>query len=628
LALQLKPLQIDKKDIDRKQLSEVRRRFMSINKHRIARIREDSGRNLKNILDAIPVLLHVNHPALPGYLSPQTPSAISDYSPSKIQINSTRKISRSFSYEKKAQLKREIYSVFLMGSMGTLGQSNESDLDIWVVHQPNLETKALSSLQKKLTAIEKWAAGHSVQLHFFLMPPDYFKQQQVNILDKENCGSTQHLLLLEEFYRTALLLAGRFPLWWLVPPQEEHNYQSFADHLVKKRFLRANDWVDFGGLPKLPIEEYFGAALWHLNKAIDSPYKSSLKLMLMEAYAASYPKLDPVCLQFKINVYNGNVDDLNIDPYALILNRIEKSLETTNEVHRIQWLRKCLYLKVAKKLSIKSAASSKPWRFKMMQGLVAQWGWGITELKQLDNRKKWKITRTIEERKAVIRELTQSYRFMSQFARKHGESLLISSEDMSVLGRKLQASFERRAEKIERVNPGISTDISESEMTLCETSEAGNPRSWCLYIGKLTQNQIKKERAIFRHKELMGVISWAYLNQIIVPSTQIQILATNSAISATHLKELLRMLKSEFPVPTLCAKMEAYQDLTFQQQSFYIINLNSDKIKPKQQRQKAGLNLVSNRNDPLAFGSQQENQIFSVDVLSKNNWHEVSYRRY
>ncbi len=628
MALQLKPLQIDKKDIDRKQLAEVRRRFMAINKHRIARIREDSGRNLKNILDAIPVLLHVNHPALPGYLSQHTPCAISDYAPSKVQITSTRKISRSFNYEKKARLKREIYSVFLMGSMGTLGQSNESDLDIWVVHQPDLDAKALKALQKKLSAIEKWAADHYVQLHFFLMPPDYFKQQQENNLDKENCGSTQHLLLLEEFYRTALLLAGRFPLWWLVPPQEEDNYESFANHLIEKRFLRAGDWVDFGGVPKLPVEEYFGAALWHLNKAIDSPYKSSMKMMLMEAYAASYPRLNPVCLQFKINVFNGLVDDLNIDPYALILSRIETSLTDTDEAHRIEWLRKCLYLKVGKKLSIKSRSTTKQWRRNMMQGLVKQWGWDSVQLKQLDNRKKWKISRTIEERKAVIRELTQSYRLMSQFARKHGASLLISSEDMSILGRKLQANFERRAEKIERINPGISPDISEREMTLCEVLQVGKPSSWSLFVGKLNDAQVKREKPIYSHKELLGVLSWAYINQILVVSTQIQILGKNGLISASHLKQLLRMLKQEFPIPKVSADMEAYEQLAFYQKSFYVINLCSDSIRKNNKRNNQGLNLVSSRNDPLAFGSQRENLIFSIDVLSLNSWHEISYRRY
>ena len=44
-------------------------------------------------------------------------------------------------------------------------------------------------------------------------------------------GSTQHNLLLEEFYRTSILVAGRYPMWWVVPPQFEKNYDEFIQWL-------------------------------------------------------------------------------------------------------------------------------------------------------------------------------------------------------------------------------------------------------------------------------------------------------------------------------------------------------------------------------------------------------------
>jgi adenylate cyclase class 1 len=47
--------------------------------------------------------------------------------------------------------------------------------------------------------------------------------------------------------------------------------------------------IDFGGLENVPAEEFLGASFWHLYKAIDSPYKSLLKLMLMESYVDQYP---------------------------------------------------------------------------------------------------------------------------------------------------------------------------------------------------------------------------------------------------------------------------------------------------------------------------------------------------
>jgi adenylate cyclase class 1 len=74
--------------------------------------------------------------------------------------------------------------------------------------------------------------------------------------------------------------------------------------------------------------------------------------------------------------------------------------------------------------------------------------------------------------------------------------------------------------------------------------------------------------------------------------------------------------------------MEAYESLATPEKSLYIINLYNAVNVPKNQRNKQGLNLVSSRNDPLAFGSQRENMIFSVDVLNRNSWHETTYHRY
>ncbi|MDI9730628.1 hypothetical protein, partial [Stutzerimonas stutzeri] len=57
----------------------------------------------------------------------------------------------------------------------------------------------------------------------------------------DDCGTTQHYLLLDEFYRTALWLGGRTPLWWLVPDYEEHRYDDYVATLLAKRFVRADE---------------------------------------------------------------------------------------------------------------------------------------------------------------------------------------------------------------------------------------------------------------------------------------------------------------------------------------------------------------------------------------------------
>lgn len=108
----------------------------------------------------------------------------------------------------------------------------------------------------------------------------------------EDCGSTQHILLLDEFYRTAVRLAGKRILWNMVPCDEEEHYDDYVMTLYAQGVLTPNEWLDLGGLSSLSAEEYFGASLWQLYKSIDSPYKAVLKTLLLEAILG-IP--EPVC---------------------------------------------------------------------------------------------------------------------------------------------------------------------------------------------------------------------------------------------------------------------------------------------------------------------------------------------
>ena len=98
----------------------------------------------------LPLLFHVNHPMLPGYVDKSTPSGIPSYSPKRIRKKKIAKtVSRSFKYQSRAYLRYQIVSLYLMGSTGTLAQSIRSDLDLWVCIDQQLDDKAKQKLQQK-----------------------------------------------------------------------------------------------------------------------------------------------------------------------------------------------------------------------------------------------------------------------------------------------------------------------------------------------------------------------------------------------------------------------------------------------------------------------------------------------
>lgn len=115
-------------------------------------------------------------------------------------------------------------------------------------------------------------------MRLYLVNVERFRSGEVLLLSEESSGSAQHNLLLEEFYRAAILIVGQAPLWWLAPPSREGDYDDYVRELQEKRFLHARNHLNFGGLTHVPAEEFFGTALWHIYKGIDSPYKAALKL--------------------------------------------------------------------------------------------------------------------------------------------------------------------------------------------------------------------------------------------------------------------------------------------------------------------------------------------------------------
>ncbi|MGD9171258.1 MAG: class I adenylate cyclase, partial [Candidatus Thiodiazotropha sp.] len=252
--------------ISRKELSAVRQRFMRLHRERLRRILVELRNSQQEFLHLLPLLLHINHPMLPGFVSSETPTGIPDYRPSAKALEAASKLSRSFEYKKRAQPVYRIHGLYLMGSTGTIGQSSGSDFDLWLCFDPALNEKQRQQLQQKAVQIEKSAAELDLELHIFLIDPERFRHGEKSKLSRESSGTTQHYLLLEEFYRSAVLLAGRYPLWWLVPPEKEDDYQAFTDYLLTNRFVKAVDVFDLGGLDHVEAGEFFGAALWQLYK--------------------------------------------------------------------------------------------------------------------------------------------------------------------------------------------------------------------------------------------------------------------------------------------------------------------------------------------------------------------------
>lgn len=607
--------------LDRKQLGLVRKRFLGLNRDRLLRLSAALRERQRDFVNVLPLLLHINHPLLPGFISSEVPCSIADYSPPASAIAAAKRLSKSFVHEKRARARHDIQSLFLMGSAGTLGHSGESDLDLWVVYRAELSPEELAALRAKLDVLAAWGRDCGLEVHAFLMEPDSFRAELRQSVDAEDCGTTQHYLLLDEFYRTALLLAGKPPLWWMVPPDEEGQYEAWAHNLLHKRYLRAGDFIDFGGLATLPANEFFGAALWQLYKAIDSPYKSVLKLLLMESYAQQFPSVQPLSLSFKRALYASAEPDTNeLDPYLMMFRRVESYLAEQGDDKRIDLVRRCFYLKLGERLSL-PLSGTPSWRRERLSLLVASWGWPHYRLVELDNRRRWKVQWATVERKLLVNELTLSYRFLSNFARAHASLARISARDLNLLGRKLYASFERRAGKVEFVNPQVAPDLSEDYLSFVYSREGGEP-VWLLFAGEVRREDEAVGSALRRSREFVELLAWAWFNGLLLTTTQLS-LSPDAPLSPKEAASLVRDFHERFAGALPQPSDEDFQRPARVLSETVFVNLGTDS---EAARSRAGMTLVSSRTDALAYGGFTENLVQRFDAVTINSWREVMTR--
>lgn len=601
-------------------LSAIKTRFLALNRDRLTRLRDTLRPRQREIIDILPLLFHVNHRVLPGYISDATPVGIYDYTPGNRLIDGTRKLLPGFDYKRRALTRYDIQALFLMGSSGTIAYSTESDFDIWLCHDPDLPAGRLTELQAKARAIELWAATFDLEVHFFLMNADQFRKGEVVELSTESSGSAQHHLLLDEFYRTGLLLAGRYPIWWLVPPEEEHRYDEYIAELMHQRRLRLSEVIDFGGLPRAPAEEFFGGALWQLYKSIDSPYKAALKLMLMEVYAAEFPDVDLLSMQFKRRVHEGNVDQSSLDPYIMLRNKLEDYLQNHDDRNRLELMRRCFYFKVNERMGDPDTTRNMSWRREVMAELARSWGWDRDYMHMLDTRRRWKIHRVLEERKSLVSALTRSYHSLSSFARKQNMLARINQNDLNILGRKLYAAFERKAGKVDIINRGISDDIREDHISLHQLG-GGREGGWVLYRGMVQPDDVEDNKPLKRSRSILELLVWAWLNQLIDDRTNITLLGRDNTISISEVKALVRCLDQIFPGSILAPIR--FEDLVEAPRLSRINLFVNIGMRPDTARVREGNHLTSNKTDALSYGGVCENQILSIDQLMQNSWQEV-----
>ncbi|HCG7309786.1 TPA: class I adenylate cyclase [Vibrio parahaemolyticus] len=596
-------------------------RLDNLNQQRIDRALALMDSQSQQVFHLIPALLNYNHPVIPGYYDADVPYGVHGLELNPIQQQFIGDIQLAIGQPLKTAEKPAILGLYTMGSTSSIGQSTSSDLDIWVCISPEMDCDERELLTNKCLLITDWAQSQGVEANFFLMDEERFRSNHSEEMTGDNCGSSQHLLLLDEFYRSAVRIAGQRLLWQIVPPEMEECYDEYVSQLCSDGYIDCSEWIDFGKLNRIPAEEYFGSNLWQLYKSIDSPYKSVLKAILLEAYSWEYPHTQLLSIDTKRRFFAHEPDLYGMDAYYLMLEKVTRYLERIQDDTRLDLVRRCFYLKTHEKLSREPDVGSVAWRREALSDMIAKWNWDDSVVAELDDRRNWKVEQVKVVHHALLDALMQSYRNLIQFARRNDITSAISPQDISILARKLYAAFEVLPGKVTLLNPQISPDLHEPDLSFIEVKEGGvNKSGWYLYKQPLIAHRILGQPCLEHHEYLSKLVSWAFFNGLITESTRLHAVVREAQLDIDKFYQMVSDLRNTFALRKRRPTMQALASPCEISQLAMFINFEND---PTSELSGRSLKVDVKNTDIFSFGPEHKNLVGSVDLVYRNSWHEV-----
>jgi adenylate cyclase class 1 len=540
-----------------------RQSFIKFNQFKIDRTLNTLSAIDRLIFTTVPRLLHVNQEGLPGFVDDDNvPCGIMNFTMDHESIVAAEKLFPEIIIRRQENLTPVIHTALLMGSLGSIAQSKKSDLDYTLLVDKNSFTpESLILFQKKLNLIETWTwDNYHLETHFFINDHNEVRNNIFGESDSESTGSALAKLLKEEMYRTMIIVTGKVPFWLIAPVECNDERYSRLMGLIQenKTLLKREEYIDMGNVDDISNGEFFGASIWALIKSFKSPFKTLMKMGILEDYMFTETKSNLLCHQVKKKIFNGTPHD-EIDPYLLMFSRVQKFFQDTKEEKQVDALRAAFYLKVGTQVSGEELVKgSSHWKKIILIKMIKEWGWDDKKVDLINNYYiDWQMNQKVELGDRINKILMGSYKNISEKnSTLDASESLITEKDTNLLGRKLFSAYRSAPNKVENIGALVDGKTNEKQLTfLFEKPKSKEEKgTWYLirgrapaYIDQVDPNFIIKKTGL-----LPTLIAFTANNNLYSTkiekydddNTEVLLQAEGGSIKSNDLSHLLNQISS------------------------------------------------------------------------------------
>jgi adenylate cyclase class 1 len=599
--------------------------FISYNILRLRELIRYLSPKKMELFHAIPVLLHINSPDLPGHID----DPLDSYGIYRFHDSGFWKlVLKHLKFNEKEvrpylSNKYFIRGLYLMGSTGTLAQSKYSDFDYWVVvDNAKSGTEQLSRLYQRLAKIERWAKeAYNQHVTFFVLEYQEIRNNNFSAIDEESSGTAQRTLLKEEFYRTFIMIAGQIPYWAVLPAGLDDNgyndWINLASKATNINFIE-EDYIDLGNLTAVHNSESLGAILWQVYKARNDPIKSLIKASLVVYFHFYQDKEGLLCDAIKRRFPQRQLDSYLIDPYAIIFQKIVNFYSDIDDKEGLDLAKECIFLRIYQNTLASEHESDTP-KEKLLKHFINEWAWDEEKINRLESYKKWPEYEKLAFDKKIFRKISLLYELIMRGQDKAGPVVDMTASDLKTLKNRIESCFRKKEGKLPRASTYLRTKVDlYSVLLTCERDVFGNNR-WLVY-DQTAVGAKKNERILFEGPELLRVMGWVVMNEIYKGNMTLIMFQPNQYPVTTEgakrlLNEVHRFLPNETPSPDQMDSDPVWEKM--------LVTLDAGSFSRGRSLDSADF-LVRNTWGELYFGSihlgDTENNLLKCHKIAKNIW--------
>ncbi|MBN1496871.1 MAG: class I adenylate cyclase [Spirochaetes bacterium] len=533
------------------------------------------------LLELVPYLLNVSSSGLPGHIqAAHIPAGVSDFVPSPRLADFISKRFPDANIVRNRVDNPFILMVALIGSCGTIAYTRQSDFDFWLCyHEGRHDRESINQFKAKLRSIESWAfENYNMELHFYLNEIGRVRNNIFADDGEELSGSSIGELLKEEFLRSSIVLYGKSPFWWVVPSDTDNaTYDAWLATVMKSDM--AESFIDLGNLYSIKQEDFLAAGLFQILKSLGNPFKSIIKLGLLERYINNYMENPFICNIIKKNIHEGNLDYDHIDAYIIMFNYVYDYYSSiVRDRDALDVLKTSFYLKVEPSLSRSAAARQEegfnPDKTRIMLEYVKKWGWAAAKIRDMDNFTNWNIepvSRLLNNAKKFV---LQEYRRILGSIEAHKVKHKFTDEEIKAISRKIYSHFQVSDTKIDNTL-SFKNYPPEKLLKIEYVRDQKGNETWFLSKRLIVDNH---PNIIILHKDrtLLGLSVWISLNGLFKKDyTRLEIDTGLHSLETNFLRELIADISTNFMFKKISAFREDYLKDPYPVMSYIIFNLYS-----------------------------------------------------